>query len=196
MIQAVDKARAAWLTSLGLLGAGWVAAHVLSYLILVPAPERSEMMARTGHSYFRPGDLLLLCGTLAVAGLALVLLGESVRRPIRPHLLALIPVLGFVVQEHLERTVNGGAFPVHLVTEPRFLLGFVLQVPFALCALLVTAALLRAANRLARALRAASVPKPLAGWDATILFPCLDLPRRAALAAGYSERGPPFSLSG
>jgi hypothetical protein len=193
MIEAVEKARAAWLTSLGLLGAGWVTAHVLSYLILVPAPERSEMMARTGHAYFRPDDLLLLCGTIAAAGLVLVLIGGPARRTARPLLLALVPVLGFVVQEHLERTVHGGAFPLHLVTEPRFLLGLALQVPFALCALLFAAVLLRAANRLARALRAVSVPTPLVGWDGVTLFPCLDLPRRAALAAGYSERGPPLS---
>jgi hypothetical protein len=104
-------------------------------------------------------------------------------------------MIGFVVQEHLERAVTDGAFPLHLVTEPRFLLGLALQVPFALCALLVAAALLRAAVRLARALRTATAPRPLAGWDGAVLFPCLDVPRRAALAAGYSERGPPFSLS-
>jgi hypothetical protein len=187
----VEKARAAWLTSLGLLGAGWVTAHVLSYILLVPAPERAEMLAQTGHGYFRPAHFVLLCVTITLAGLALVVSVGPGRRAPSPLLLALLPPVGFVAQEHLERILTTGAFPAHLVTEPRFLVGLVLQVPFALCALLFATALMRAANRLARVVRAAAAPRSLVGWEGTILFPCLELPRRAALAAGYSERGPP-----
>ena len=187
--------RTAWLTSLGLLGAGWVAAHVLSYTLLVPKADRGEMLAQTGHSYFHPSDFLVLCAIIVTAGLAIVIFGGSGRQTAKPHLFALLPLLGFVVQEHVERIVSSGAFPAHLVTEPRFLLGLVLQVPFALLALACATFLLSAADRLARALRAPARATPLETWRRTDLSPFLNLPRRAALAAGCSERGPPVSPS-
>jgi hypothetical protein len=194
MMAPMARPRAAWLTSLGLLGAGWVTAHVLSYVLLVPHAERGEMLARTGHGYFRPTDLIVLGVILALAGALAVLLGGSARGAPRPYLLGLIPPLGFVVQEHVERTVSSGAFPVHLATEPRFLVGFLLQIPFAVCALLCAALLLRAATRLARGLAARAPSAPLVAWQCSPLVPLADLPRRAALAAGYSERGPPSRL--
>ena len=187
--------RTAWLTSLGLLGAGWVAAHVISYALFVPKADRGEMLAQTGHGYFRPSDLLVLCALIAAAGLVVVLLGGSARQTAKPQFLALLPPVGFVVQEHVERMVSSGAFPAHLVTEPRFLLGLILQVPFALLAVACAVLLVSAANRLGRALRAPARATPLATWRRTVLSPFLNLPRRAALAAGCSERGPPFSLS-
>jgi hypothetical protein len=177
------------------LGAGWVAAHGLSYTLLVPHADRGELLAQTGHGYFRPSDLLVLCAIIATAGLVVVLVGGSALKLPKPKLLALLPPIGFVVQEHVERMVPNGAFPAHLVTEPPFLLGLILQVPFALLALACAVLLVSAANRLGRALRAPARATPLETWRRTVLSPFLNLPRRAALAAGCSERGPPFSLS-
>jgi hypothetical protein len=84
-------------------------------------------------------------------GLALVLtglllcVGEGLRgrRPSRPPLplFALLPPLGFAVQEHLERLTATGRVPDDLMTEPTFLVGLALQLPFALAALLVAYAL-------------------------------------------------------
>ena len=195
MMAPMGRPRAAWLTALGLLGAGWVTAHVLSYAFFVPHAERGEMLAQTGHGYFRPTDLIVLFAFIALAGALAVLLGGSARSPRSPYLLGLVPLLGFVVQEHVERTVSGGAFPAHLATEPRFLVGFLLQVPFAVCALICAGFLLRAAKRLARGLAARTPSVPIVSWHRSLLVTPADLPRRAALAAGYSERGPPLSFS-
>jgi hypothetical protein len=194
MMPPMARPRAAWLTSLGFLGAGWVTAHVLSYVLLVPHAGRGEMLARTGHAYFRPNDLIVLSVLVALAGALAVILGGSPGRAPSPYLLASIPPIGFIVQEHVERTVSGGAFPMYLVTEPRFLVGLLLQIPFAFCALLCAAVLLRAATRLAGSLGARTPVARLVGWHDAPLSPILDLPRRAALAAGYSERGPPSRL--
>jgi hypothetical protein len=196
MMLPMGRPRAAWLTSLGLLGAGWVTAHVLSYLLLVPSAQRSEMLAQTGHGYFRTVDLVLLCVTVTLAGLALfVVSGKERRRSPKPWTLALLPPIGFVVQEHLERIAASGAFPAHLLAEPRFLLGLLLQIPFALAALLVAGALLTAADRLARSLAAPRLHAPTALALGQVLTPGPDLPRRSVLAAGHSQRGPPLSLS-
>lgn len=196
MMSRMGRPRAAWLTALGLLGAGWVTAHVLSYMLVVPTAERGRMLAETGHSYFRAADLLVLCGTLTLAGLALYVVGGQARRAPSPWVLALLPPIGFVVQEHVERLAVSGAFPAHLVTEPRFLLGLLLQIPFALAALVCARFLLLAARRLVRGVAAHPRQPAAVEWLGAILPPLPDLPRRAVLAAGYSERGPPLSFSG
>jgi hypothetical protein len=192
----MGRPRAAWLTALGLLGAGWVTAHVLSYMLLVPAPERGRMLAQTGHSYFRASDLLILCMTITLAGLALSVVGGKARLSPGPWTLALLPPIGFVVQEHLERLAVSGVFPTHLVAEPRFLLGLLLQIPFALAALVCACLLLRAARRVARGLASRSPDGAAVELLGAILPPFPDPPRRSVLAAGYSERGPPLSISG
>jgi hypothetical protein len=196
MMSAMARPRAAWMTALGLLGVGWVAAHVLSYVLLVPAAERGEMLAESGHGYFRAADLVILSMTVTFAGLALSVVSGATRRAPRPWTLALLPPIGFVVQEHVERLAANGAFPVHLLAEPRFLLGLVLQVPFALAALLCARLLLLGADRLAPVRTAHQPHAPVSERLSCLLRPSADIPRRSVLAAGYSERGPPCSLSG
>lgn len=191
----MGRPRAAWLTALGLLGAGWVTAHVLSYMLVVPAAEQSRMLAETGHSYFRAADLLILCAILTLAGLALCVVGEKARRAPSPWVLALLPPAGFVVQEHMERMAVNGAFPAHLLAEPRFLLGLLFQIPFALAALVCARVLLLAARRLVRGVAAHPCQAAAVEWLGAILPRFPDLPRRSVLAAGYSERGPPLSIS-
>jgi hypothetical protein len=168
-----------------------VTAHALSYMLLVPAPERGRMLAQTGHSYFRASDLLILCMTITLAGLALSVVGGKTRWTPGPWALALLPPVGFLIQEHVERLAVGGAFPAHLVVEPRFLLGLLLQIPFALAALLCARFLLFAATRLVRGAAARPLHEAAAERLSFALRPCADPPRRSVLAAGYSERGPP-----
>lgn len=194
----MSRPRAAWLTSLGLLGAGWVVAHVLSYVLLVPDPaERREMLMQTGHGYFDPAHLVVLSVTVTLAGLALWVTGAGRRGTPAPSpwLLALLPPVGFVVQEHLERIAVSGAFPAHLVAEPRFLVGLLLQLPFALAGLLCARALLLAARRLVEAGAPPLVDAPAAASLPANGLPFADFPRRRTLALGYSERGPPLSIS-
>jgi hypothetical protein len=195
MMPPMARPRAAWITSLGLLGAGWVTAHVLSYVLFVPHAERGEMLARTGHGYFRPSDLIVLSILIALAGALAVVLGGSPGRAPSPYLLGSIPPIGFIVQEHVERTVSGGAFPMHLVTEPRFLLGLVLQLPFALLALLLSRLLVSAAGGLLRRLggsarsRIASIGLR---WTPTVRQ-CG--PRLCGLAVRQGERAPPLAVT-
>jgi hypothetical protein len=193
MMPRVGRPRAAWLVALGLLGAGWVTAHVVSYMLVVPAAERGRMMAQTGHGYFRPTDLLILCGIIALAGLVLcVLAGKSLRAP-SPWTLALLPPIGFVVQEHVERLAAGGAFPTHLVTEPRFLLGLLLQLPFALAALVFARLLVTFARGLARSLKGAGRPKLVSVELSRPPMVDRRRPRLSVLALGRGERAPPLA---
>lgn len=193
MMSAMGRPRAAWLVALGLLGAGWVTAHVLSYMLVVPTAGRSQLLAETGHGYFRTADLLILCMTITLAGLALSVIGGRAGRPPNPGTLALLPPVGFVVQEHIERLAAGGAFPAHLVAEPRFLLGLLLQIPFALSALICARLFVTFAHGLARRLGSAGRSKRVSAELPTP--PLIDghRPRLSALARGPGERGPPLA---
>jgi hypothetical protein len=196
MMARMTGPRAAWLTLLGLLGAGWVTAHVLSYWIISPgAAERHRMLAETGHGYFRTRDLLILCLGLLLAGFVVCVAaggGKSIGAP-SPWTLALLPPVGFVIQEHLERFASEGAFPTHLVSEPRFLLGLLLQAPFAALALALARLLEVAARDLAQRLGGSPRPLPLlAGilW-APAFYTCG--PKASALALRHGERAPPLA---
>lgn len=193
---AMGRPRAAWLTSLGLLGAGWVTAHVVSYLLVVPdAVERREVLMTSGHGYFRSSDLLILCLTITVAGLVVCVVGGT-RRPIRapsPWALAALPPIGFAVQEHIERMTAGGVFPAHLIAEPRFLIGLLLQLPFALAALVCARLLVTLARGLARRLGGAGRPKLVSVELSWAPMVNRRRPRLSVLALGRGERAPPLA---
>jgi hypothetical protein len=195
MMPWVGRPRAAWLVALGLLGAGWVTAHVLSYMLVVPAADRGRMLARTGHGYFRPTDLLILCGIITLAGLALCVLGGKSLRAPSPWTLALLPPIGFVVQEHVERLAASGAFTIHPVTEPRFLLGLLLQLPFALAALVVARLLVTFARGLARSLTQTGRPKLVSVELSRPAMVNRRRPRISVLALGRGERAPPLATT-
>jgi hypothetical protein len=195
MMSRMGRPRAAWLIALGLLGAGWVAAHALSYMLLVPAPERGRMLAQTGHSYFRASDLLILCLTITLAGFVLSVIGGKARWAPGPSALALLPPIGFVIQEHVERLAVSGTFPAHLVAEPRFLLGLLLQIPFALAALVCAHLLFTFARGLARKLGRAGRPKLVSAELSPPPVTNGHRPRLSALALGPGERGPPLSAT-
>ena len=153
------------------------------------------MLAETGHAYFRAADLLTLCLTITLAGLALSVIGGHAGRAPGPGTLALLPPVGFVVQEHIERLATSGAFPAHLVAEPRFLLGLLLQIPFALAALVCARVLVAFARGLARRLGGTERPKLV---SAELPPPPLTnghRPRLSALARGPGERGPPLAAT-
>jgi hypothetical protein len=193
MMSAMGRPRAAWLVALGLLGAGWVTAHMLSYMLVVPAAERGQLLAHTGHSYFRAADLRILCVTITLAGLALYVIGGQAGRAPSPGALALLPPIGFVVQEHAERLAVSGAFPAHLVAEPRFLVGLLLQIPFALAALVCARLLVTFARRLARRLGGTERPKLVSVELSSPPLTNGHRPRLSALALGPGERGPPLA---
>jgi hypothetical protein len=152
-----------------------------------------------GHSYF--GSMAIMVAalvTVLAAGLVLCV-GEGLRGRTRgmgpPALLfALLPPLGFVAQEHVEELVRSGSLSSGLVTEPTFLTGLALQLPFAVVALLLCRGLYALgyglgrflASRLAVATRvqtlALAVHRPPA--------PVTLIPS-SLLALGHGPRAPP-----
>jgi hypothetical protein len=152
--------RHAWLLSLGLLAGGVLAAHAFAYRLAVPETDRRHhVLEATGHGYLDEAPLASLCVTLVVVGFVGRMLAGA-RSSAHPPawLFALAPPFGFALQEHLERLIHQGAFPFGAVAEPTFLIGLVLQLPFALVALLAATALLAAAATIAE--RLGDLPRP------------------------------------
>jgi hypothetical protein len=190
----MTRSRLAWLLLLGLLVGGWAAAHGLAYRIAVPdADERRHLLEATGHGYLNPALLVSVSVPLVVLGLGGCVLRGRVAAP-APSLFALLPPFAFVVQEHLERLLHTGAFPVDAALEPTFAIGLLLQVPFALAAALVARALLVLTDALVGRLRRSPVghPRPASGGRGPVH--AVTLPRVGILALGHGQRAPPHLL--
>lgn len=169
MIDAVKRFGAPWLVSIPFMAAGCLAAHSLAYHLVSAREER--------HGYLAFAPLFVgLLGALAVVG--------AVRRGrVRsPLVFAALPPLAFVVQEHAERLEL-------VVTEPAFLVGLALQLPFALAALVAARAFLGLADLVVDALttrpRTRRTPVPASPTAAP------DSPRPSLLAGSRSSRAPP-----
>lgn len=189
--------RLAWLLSLGLAAIGGLAAHGLAYRMAEPDPERRHhLLESTGHSYFDLtliGSLCLALIVVAFAGCVLI----GIRRETRPPLwlFALAPPVGFALQEHAERMLHQDSFSAGTVLEPTFLAGLLLQLPFAVVALLVARALLVAAGALARVLGAPLRLRPTPD-DAALAVPTGHwIPAAPVLVGARGQRAPPNSLS-
>ena len=184
----------AWLLALPLVTAGSLVSHALAYRIAEPAPTaRAGLLQTTGHGYMAAAPFFLAVG-IAFLAAGLLSIGARSRRgaatPPPAWPLALVAPLGFALQEHLERLVATGSFPVELVAQPVFLTGLALQLPFALIAVLAARWLSRAAEAVGRAL-AGSPPALPRSPVACHSFVDAVLPRRPALATGWGVRGPP-----
>ena len=184
--------RLAWLLSLGLAAAGGLAAHGLAYRIAEPDPERRhQLLESTGHSYLDPTLVGSLCVALTVVGFA-ACVHTGIRRGARPPLLlfALVPPVGFALQEHAERMLHHSAFSAGTVFEPTFLAGLLLQLPFAVVALLTARALLVAAGALAREL--GTPPRLRLAPDTSLAVPNgYWIPAAPTLVGARGQRAPP-----
>jgi len=193
----------AWLVSIPLVVAGSQVAHWLAYRLVYPQAElRARDLLATGHEYMlgRIGFLPVVLG--AVGALELVALAWTVacvirsrpQAPVPPWAFALLPLVGFSVQEFLERWLAGSSFPWWMVEQPTFRVGLLLQLPFAVAAYVLACLLLRVAEEVAFAFHAAGRRLRLVDlgvrWPVDGAFP----PRRAALADRHAGRGPPSSL--
>jgi hypothetical protein len=139
----VSRTRA-WIIVFPVIAAGVLVAHALAYRLTSTPTDRF-------HAYLEHAPQVLLL--LVLSGL--VLGGFGRRRTTAPaaHVFPLVAITTFAAQEHLERLVHGGSVPI-LVTSPAFLLGIVLQVPFALLAWFLARWLLSAtAEPLVRSVR-------------------------------------------
>ena len=176
--------------------AGSQVAHVFAYRLVYPeAQVRLRELLATGHGYFGYKPLLFgIGGALELVAFLSVVAGAVRRRrpaPVPPWAFALLPPLGYVLQEFLERWFAGASFPWWMVLQPTFRVGLLLQLPFGLIAYLLARLLLRVADRFGCALRGVSKRPQVAGvslaWIAFEVWP----PRVAALASGHAGRGPP-----
>jgi hypothetical protein len=196
----MDRRRlAVWLSSLPLMVAGSQVAHGLAYRLVYPdAHVRFSQLLSTGHAYMRSGAYLpMLLGMtfaaelLGLGGVLLAGIARRPQRPLAPWAFALLPVLGFSLQELLERWLAGSSFPWWMVLAPTFRVGLALQLPFALVVYLLARLLLRAVATVGRALRGTLTPvRPTLGtlgW--VVLEACRPAP--GALASGHAGRGPP-----
>ena len=185
-----------WMVVLPLTAGGCLAAHTLAYRLVAANPHRRDnLLALTGHGYLGYAPLVLgvLVAVLVVAlgtVVAEVARGSS-RARLSPSSFFVLPLLGFVVQEHAERYVHMGSLSPATVLEPAFLVGIVLQVPFALAAFVLARALLAGAEVVGRALAVEPAPRPGVPALRRMTPGAVDLTRIAVLALGYPGRGPP-----
>jgi hypothetical protein len=143
LVRSPRQRRAAWLVALPVATASWLNAHCLAFVLVPPASgEHMNHHAQGGHTYFGSAPVLIAAlVTVLAAGLVLCvsegLRGSKARLGPPALLFAVLPPLGFVVQEHIEDLVRWGSVSPGLITEPTFVTGLALQLPFAVVALLL-----------------------------------------------------------
>jgi hypothetical protein len=189
--------RLAWLLCLGLMAVGSVLAHALAYGLAAPAhPSHAAMNHGHGESVFPHLEVCLaVCGAIAVLVLGISLFDRvcAMRRLVVPvWAFALVPPVGFVLQEHLEHALTTGALPLAAFAEPTFALGLVLQVPFALAAFVVARSLLAIAIALVARLGAPPRVRLAATEPSFRPLATSGVPRISALARGHGQRAPPL----
>jgi hypothetical protein len=194
---AVSRRLILWLVTLPLAVAGTQMAHALAYRVVSPdAGQRAHELSATGHAYLAYLPLMLAVGTVLVV-LALAteirhIVAAPRRSGFRPSawgFAALAPAT-FVCQEHFERLVHDGGFPWDAALASSFVVGLLLQLPFALAAYALARFLLRVARSLGRLLAGRSRPRRI---RPALPRPVVrvEVPRLPALALGYGSRGPP-----
>jgi hypothetical protein len=188
----------AWLVAVPLMLAGSQVAHVVAYRIVYPeASIRLQALVETGHGYMSALPLVLgVAG--AVVGLSLIATVLDVARgrgirSVPPWAFALLPVVGFAIQEYLERWLAWGSFPLYAAAQPTFLIGIALQFPFSAVAYLAARFLLRSAKRLGCRLVRVSPPRPRLA-PPRLLVPVTQQmpPLSSLLSRRLGRRGPPL----
>lgn len=194
------RKKVAWLIALPMACASWLSAHCLAYLLVPPAnPGAMHEHMDESHNWFASMPVLVAAGiTVLAAGLALCIgdgmRGGRARTQAPVPLFALMPPIGFAVQEHLEHVLASGSAPYTVAVEPTFLTGLALQLPFAIGALLLAGALYALGHRfgclLARAIPAVRAvlrrPLPVVG-----LTDVTRVTVSSVLAPAHGPRAPP-----
>ena len=176
-------------------------AHWLAYRLVAPdAHERAQLLAETGHAYLAAVPALAgVAGALVLAALAgrasVAARGSDSgsHRQLAAWPFALVPVVAFVLQEHVERLAHEGAVPLHAYAERSFLVGLALQLPFGAAAYLLARLLLAAAAHAGRLLAAPPRARAAAA-PALRARAVVQAPPAAAHAAPGLGRGPPRAL--
>jgi hypothetical protein len=156
---------------------------------------RHEHAEGDGHGYLQYGAVFAALGiaTLIVAATAQLIRGVSgagVASAPSARVFAIVPIIGFVLQEHFEHLVVSSELQVTFFLSTPFLLGLALQLPFALAALLVARLILGLVATVVRAVSALGVVPKLTSLR--FLVPLVgDLAPRPALATRHAGRAPP-----
>jgi hypothetical protein len=197
----------AWLVSFACAAVGGVLAHALTYRLLAGDQGLAGPL-HSGHAHHHGGAVspealggshwrlcFAICGSLMVIALLAALVQRArthsaARLPL--WLFALVPPLGFSLQEHLEWLLGPGSVPYLAALGSSLLVGLLLQIPFALAAYVAARILLVLAGALVSSLRRRPRvrPVPLASAAGPRSAPAR--PRLALLALGYGQRGPPL----
>lgn len=190
-----------WLVALPVIFLGSQVAHGIAYWWTYPqASLRMAVLQHSGHSYeaYAPIALGFLVGLelLVFAASVLDRVRERGARPLPAWLFLLLPVVGYTLQEHLERLLVSGTFPWWTVEQPTFTRGLALQVPLGLITYLIARLLLRTAETVAEIIRAEDrsplVPTDRAQRKYRLAPVCP--PRIRPLAFAAAGRAPPRLL--
>lgn len=148
------------LLSIPVIAGASLAAHGLAYQLAFPdAHTREQALTESGHGYLRfTSGFFALCVALVLAYAIVHALraarGQAQRPvPFWPYLV--LPFALFTVQEHTERFVKTGVFPVDAVLARTFLVGLVLQLPVALIAYAIARVVVAVAREVGRLLAGA-----------------------------------------
>jgi hypothetical protein len=191
----MERLRSAWLLALPLTVLAWLGAHELAYGLAFPAGHaRTHALAASGHGYLELMPLLAaFCLTLSAAAFLARVAGRGGGPRMLPAwAFGALPLLGFGVQEHLERWLAGAA-AWGTGLEPVFLIGLALQLPFGLAASLLARALLTTADELAAARSAPHRPR-LRPAPFLAAATEADLVPEPVLASRRAGRAPPERL--
>ncbi len=188
-----------WLVALPLVLVGSQIAHGAAYWWAYPeASLRASVLQQTGHDYLAYAPMLLaLAAAAELLALGVTVLDAARHRPARllpPWLFAVLPLLAYTLQEHLERLLAGGVFPWWAALDPTFWRGALLQLPVGLAAWLVARALLRTATVVGRRL-AGTKHRPVLRGARVLSRPCeVAMLRVAPIAGSAAGRAPPCEV--
>jgi hypothetical protein len=186
----VNRSKVAWLLSLPLSAAGMLLAHEFAWGL-----ARHEHAEGDGHGYLQYVAVFAALGvaTVIVAATAQLIRGVSgagIATAPSARVFAIVPIIGFVLQEHLEHLVVSSELEVTFFLSTPFLLGLALQLPFAFAALLVARLILGLVATVVRAVNALGIVPGLAALR--VLVPLVpELAPRPALATHSAGRAPP-----
>lgn len=189
----MDRSKVAWLLSLPLSAAGMLLAHEFAWEL-----GGHEHEAEAGHGYLQYGAVFAALGaaTLIVAATAQLIRGvggAGIAGAPSARVFATVPIVGFLLQEHLEHLVAARELEVTFFLSTPFLLGLALQLPFALAALLVARLILGLVASVVRAVSALGIVP--GRTSLRLLIPLVpELAPRPVLATRSAGRGPPLRL--
>lgn len=186
----MNRNKVAWLLSLPLSAAGMLLAHEFAWEFAT-----HEHAAEAGHGYLEYGVVFAALGAAiflvaATAQLIRGVSGAGVAGAPSARVFAIVPIVGFLLQEHLEHVVAARELEITFFLSTPFVLGLALQIPFALAAFGVARLVLGLVARVARAVSTLELLPALKSLR-LVIPAATELPPRPAVAALRAGRAPP-----